>query len=453
MDDRSPTRRDVLRAGAALLATGTAGCEALLSDDTPTRTGQSTTTQPMTGGTVEPTPTGTDPTPSGTAAPTGSPTDTPVAPSVLTELPREDGASQDLFGYSTAIGSDAAFVGAPGAGSVFVFGRSESGWTRTATLTAGNDSGDTLGVSLAVANDRLLVGATPSDPDSGASSSAHVFERTDGEWRWETRLTPENGSAIDQFGLSVALAGGGALIGAAGAIPPGPDVDRTGAVYVFERTDGEWRQTAKLVPGDVNEYVAFGASLATAAGTLLAGAPGPATAGDGTGSVYAFERTEGEWRRAAKLVPGTGGPGASFGTDVAIADGTALIGAPGEERDDGVASGVTYVAERSDDGWQATAGLSPDDPNAGNRFGSTVELTGDTALVGAFLGGIGSVYVLDRTNGAWSRRTELVPDPPPVNGGFGSAIATTGETALIGAPYLFGEAEVGAAYVADLTAL
>ncbi len=450
MDDRSPTRRDVLRAGAVLLATGTAGCEALLSDDAPTRTGQSTTTQPPTGGTVEPTPTSADPTPSGTAAPTRSPTDTPAEPSVLTGLPREDGASEDLFGFSTAIGSDAAFVGAPGAGSVSVFGRSESGWTRTATLTPGDDSGDALGVSLAVADDRLLVGATPSDPDPGASSSAHVFERTDGEWRWEARLTPEDGSATDRFGLSVALVDGGAVVGAAGARDP--EGDRAGAVYVFERTDGEWRQTAKLVPGDIGEYEAFGASLATATGTLLVGAPGPATAGDGTGSAYEFERTDGEWRRDAKLVPGTGDPGASFGDGVAIADGTALVGAPAEQRDDGVASGVTYVAERSDDGWRATAGLSPGDPNAGNRFGHTVALAGDTALVGASRTGTGSVHVFDLSGGAWSRRTELVPDPPPVNGGFGSAVATTEGTALIGAPYLFGE-EAGVAYVADLTAL
>jgi hypothetical protein len=448
MDDRSPTRRDVLRAGAALLATGTAGCEELLSDDTPTRTGQSTTTRPPMGATVDPTPTGPDPTPSGTVAPTRSPTDTPVEPSVLTELPREDGASEDLFGFSTALGSDAAFVGAPGPGSVFVFGRPESGWTRTATLTAGGDSGDTLGVSLAVADDRLLVGATPSDPDPGASSSAHVFERTDGAWRWEARLTPEDGSATDRFGRSVALVGGEAVVGAAGA--RGPEEGRVGAAYVFGRADGEWSQAAKLVPGDIGEYEAFGASLATAAGTLLVGAPGPATAGDGTGSAYEFERTDGEWRRAAKLVPGTGDPGASFGNGVAIADGTALVGAPAEERDDGVASGVTYVAERSDDGWRATAGLSPGDPNAGNRFGSTVELAGETALVGSPIG-TGSVYVFDRTSGAWRRRTELVPDPPPVNGGFGSAIAMTEETALIGAPYLFRE-EAGVAYVADLTA-
>jgi hypothetical protein len=452
MAGRTPTRRDVLRAGAALLAVGTAGCEAILSGETGTPTEPSAASTPSPTGstrgpTASPTETARDPTISSTPSPPPSPTDTPGAPAALTRLTPADGASgQDYFGQSTAIGDDTALVGAPGTGAVHVFTVSGPAWTRTAELTAGEDG--LLGTSLALAGETLLAGAPASDADANPIGSAHVFRRTDGEWHREARLMPTfSESPGFLFGRAVALVGSRAVVGAPRG--RGPDGRRTGAAYVFERGDEDWRLEAKLAPDDAEAGAGFGTSLATDEGILLVGAPESfAPAGDVIGSVYAFERADGAWRRTGTLVPGTASPGAAFGVDVALAGGTVLVGAPGDDRGSGLATGVTYVAERSGDGWQATTGLVPGDSDAGYRFGSTVELTANAAFVGTSSISTGSVYVFGRSGGIWTRLVELGPGSAPVNGGFGSAIAAADGTAVIGAPRA-GE-NTGAAFVADL---
>jgi hypothetical protein len=454
MGPREPDRRDVLRAGMTLLSVGLAGCEELLGEensegttgrttqtadnseipDTATSRTPTTTLTP----TATPTPSVTRPTES-----TVSPPDTPRS-SILRRISPEDATSRAAFGSSVAILDNTAFVGSPGAGAVYVF--ETSGWSQTAKLMVPENT-QGFGRTLIATDDTLLVGEVGRE-----STGAYVFEHADGEWRRTADLTPEDGTPDEQFGVSVALVEGEALVGARNAI--GPAETRTGAVYVFERTEVGWNQRRKIFPpyGDTGD--GFGSSLAVAAGTLFVGAPVPRTLSpetDAAGSVYAFERTDGEWRRTVRLTTGEAGPGASFGSAISIGGDTVLVGDPAAERSSGDTNGVTYVVERSDTRWHVATGLTPRDVEAGDLFGAVVELADDIALIGAPMF-TGSVYVFDRSDGAWNQRAELVPEFPAVNGAFGSAIAMAEGTALIGAP-LVGDGDTGAAFVADLTAV
>ncbi|MFQ5343900.1 MAG: FG-GAP repeat protein, partial [Anaerolineae bacterium] len=63
------------------------------------------------------------------------------------------------------------------------------------------------------------------------SGAAYVFVRTAGVWTEDLKITASDGDEEDQFGYSVSLSGGTALIGAARDDDNG---DHSGSTYVFQ---------------------------------------------------------------------------------------------------------------------------------------------------------------------------------------------------------------------------
>jgi hypothetical protein len=212
-------------------------------------------------------------------------------------------------------------------------------------LAEDGNEGDFFGSSVALSGDAALVGAPgDEDPNGEQAGSAYVFGRDDGEWTQRAKFAPENGDGDDLFGTAVDLAGGTALVSA--VRDEDPNGEQAGSAYVFERgNDGGWEQAAKLAAGDGGESDEFGWTVALAGETALVGARRHAGNGEEAGAVYAFEGSDSGWEQAAKLAPEDSGEGARVGTSVALAGGTALVGAPGTttETDDGNAeTGSVY---------------------------------------------------------------------------------------------------------------
>lgn len=74
---------------------------------------------------------------------------------------------------------------------------------------------------------------------------------------------------------------------------------------------------------------------------------------------------------------------------------------------------------------------------ADDKFGVSVSIFGDTAVVGApDEGGMGAAYVFTRSAGTWTERATLVA-PVRVEGGkFGYEVAIDGDTVVVGAPQI-----------------
>ncbi len=251
--------------------------------------------------------------------------------------------------------------------------------------------GDLLGLSVAMEGDFAVVGA-PADDDNGQTSgSAYVFRRDAGgtdAWGQVAKLVPVDGETLDWFGVAVAISGRRAIVGAEHDSDNGTNA---GAAYVFRReTDSgdRWSQTAALLAADGAAHDNFGSSVALAGDIALVGAGGDDDNGDASGSAYVFRGSAGEpgdWEQVAKLVASDGMRGDDFGRSVAISGNSAIVGARTNDRH-GEDSGATYVFERHADGpdtWAQTARLSPDDAAEGQLFGSSVAISGDYALVGA----------------------------------------------------------------------
>jgi hypothetical protein len=161
-------------------------------------------------------------------------------------------------------------------------------------------AGDRFG-NVSVSGDTAVIGAGSDDDNGDESGSAYVFVRAaDGTWSQQAKLTAADGAAIDCFGWSVAVSGGTAVIGAAGDDDNG---DQSGSAYVFVRAvDGTWSQQAKLTAPDGAAEDLFGISVAVDGGTAVIGAYQDDDRGENSGSAYVFVRAaDGTWSKQADV--------------------------------------------------------------------------------------------------------------------------------------------------------
>ena len=351
-----------------------------------------------------------------------------------------DGEAYDNFGISVAVDGDTVVVGAPGnagagadSGSVYVFVKPTGGWatsTETAKLTASDGAAlDYFGYSVAVDGDTVLVGAYQDDDeenDSEDSGSAYIFTKPNSSGSWadwnpmedaETaKLTASDGADDDWFGVSVALDGKTAVIGASGDDDKGID---SGSAYVFVKPSGAWadgNETDKLTASDGEAQDNFGYSVAVDVDTVEVGGAevevatvvvgayqhdpiDPHSDPDSplylldAGAAYVFTRDSGGvWDGGEKLTADDGEALDYFGYSVAVDVDTVVVGAYGDD-DNGSASGSAYVFTRDSNGeWSQKKKLTDEDGEAGDWFGYSVavDTAAHTALVGA-----GSAHVLD----------------------------------------------------------
>jgi hypothetical protein len=320
----------------------------------------------------------------------------------ITKLTPSDGATDDWFGVSVAISGDTIVVGAdggddngPDSGSAYVRGRNQGGlgqWGEVAKLTSSDGvMDDHFGVSVAISGDLIVVGALFDDDNGDNSGAAYVFGRNQGgaeQWGEVVKLTPSDGAAGDRFGYAVSISGDTVVVGADGDADNGSS---SGSAYVFERDQGgagQWGEVAKLTPSDGAAYDYFGVSLAVSGDTVVVGALFDDDNGDNSGAAYVFGRNQGgaeQWGEVIKLTPSDGAAYDHFGVSIAIGEDTVAVGADGDD-DQGSDSGAAYVFERDQGGadqWGQAAKLAPSDGAAGDVFGVSVAIGGDTVVIGA----------------------------------------------------------------------
>ncbi len=355
-------------------------------------------------------------------------------------------AGSGEFGYAVAMSSNgsAALVGGPadnaGAGAAWAFKRSGSTWTQVGgklTPKSGEEVGTgRFGASVALSSQgrEALVGAPA---DNGKVGAAWVFTLSEGKWIQQgEKLTPKSGeeTGAGAFGTSVALSG--EKLGETAVIGAPANDGNVGAVWVFSRAKktGVWAQSGeKLVPKSGEELGSgsFGESVALVNGSALVGAPGDH--GE-AGAAWAFTLTGGKKgvvlvQDGSKLTgEGEGGTG-QFGESVALSGEatTALIGGPG----DNSGAGAAWVFALSEGKWtgqgEKLTPKSAEETGAG-RFGDAEALSsnGDTALIGANQdnAGTGAAWEFTRSGSTWSQESEKLTGGAESGAGqFGSAVA------------------------------
>lgn len=188
----------------------------------------------------------------------------------------------------------------------------------------------------------------------------------------------------------------------------------------------------------------FGDSVGVSEDTVIVGSPGDDDAGPNSGSAYIFDRNQGgdgNWGQIVKLTVSDEGDG--FGAAVAISGGTIVVGARLDD-DGGLNSGSVYILENNGggaDNWGQVKKLAASDAEAGDRFGISVAISGDTLVVGAGFedhagSNSGSAYVFDRNQGGadnWGQVKKLIASDGAAEDRFGESVAISSDHVVIGA--------------------
>jgi hypothetical protein len=358
----------------------------------------------------------------------------------------------DRLGSSVAVSGDTAIIGASTkddfgdlSGAVYVFVRdpiNRDAWTQVAKLLPSDaHAGQQFGRSVGISGDTVVVGAVGDDEAGQFTGSAYIFERNQGgsnAWGQTMKLRSSGAAGGDVFGESVSISGDRIVVGA--PQDQGPPFPRPpGFATIFERNHGgiaAWGEVVRLTPPSNGQPGdGFGRIVAVSGDTVLAGVLAIQV------TAFVFARNQGgpdAWGQVAKL--------SGTGSSVAISDETAIVGSS------------IFARDRATGAWVEVTTLVPVEAHD-SSFGSSVAISGDTAVVGAAnddeKGGLhsfsGSAFVFRRDQGganAWGQLFKLTASDGIAGDLFGSSVAISGLTAIVGAP-TFGD-KPGAAYACQL---
>ena len=299
------------------------------------------------------------------------------------------------FGWSVALDGDSLLVGAPltssgdsnNTGAVYGFRRSGNDWGNAQIIRpTSRGVEDRFGWSVAADGDFIIVGAFLDDDNGTDSGRAFVFQYgADGGnpniWVERDQLLPSDVAAGSQFGASVGISNGYAVVGAPNAAKTA-GTPNSGTAYVFQYDNSrEWNEVQKLTASDAGEGDRFGRAVAIDGDYIVIGSFLDDNNGDESGSVYVYELQGAAWESVSEaFTPADGAADDQFGRSVAISNGTALVGA--YRRDDGGTNGGTaYLLDLS--GVSVTSELN--NPGAEeDKFGASVALSADALIIGAY---------------------------------------------------------------------
>lgn len=238
----------------------------------------------------------------------------------------------------------------------------------------------------------------------------------------------------------------------------------TGRPPTVAALGGTITQDAYLKATPTSGDAEFGYAVAADGQTVAVGAPlGNSGAGQGSGVVEVFVKSGGVWTLEAALAPANAGPGDGFGSSVAIAGDTLIVGAPGEDSSatgvhsgagaDNTApnSGAAYIFVRSGGVWTQQAYIKASNTDAGDAFGGAVAASANRVVVGAIeeasqgtgidspleadnsRSTAGAAYIFERAGSTWSQAAYLKASNTDQGDQFGVTVAASGDTVVVGA--------------------
>ena len=396
---------------------------------------------------------------------------TPPTLTQTAKLTASDGAAGNWFGMSVGISDDTVVVGAPEAtvggnayqGAAYVFGSAPLGFsvtglapdtvgvaynqtiaalggTGTVTLSVSNLQNAIPGLTLVNnGNGSLTISGTP----TAAGNETFTVKATDS-------ATPPNTASVN-YSIWVNPA-----VTLSPTLPAG--AENVNYIQEITASGGTGNKIVAVsnvtnaIPGLTVEAVNPNNVLITGAPTATGTETFTVTATDTIGATatanYSITITPTVVQQA-KLTASAGAANSGFGDSVAVSGNTMVVGAPDATVGGNTDQGAAYVFTESASGWTQVAKLTESKGAAGDDFGNSVSISGNTVVVGAWHATVGSnadqgaAYVFTEPGSGWANMTQtakLTASGGAANNQFGSSVSISGNTVVVGAWY----ASVGA---------
>jgi hypothetical protein len=335
------------------------------------------------------------------------------------------------FGFEVAIGNAEFAVAAPNVQNASVL---RFGLTTPATEIARVNGSISFGTGLSYVGNQLWIGSPLSSMNVG---KIDIIDTTSNVIA-QTLVAPRSGGPIEQFGERISASGQQVAVAAPGA--RFANVDGEGAVHIYTRDANQlWTKINSLRPSSAttSRADAFGNDIFFHSSGVYVGAPYADAGGHPTQGQAFWFSTEGA--EIASIDSGRGAAFDRFGQVLSISGNRALVGAFLVDSSVGIESGEAYVYVRERGGWRLEAKLDAPDAIEEQRFGVAVDIDGDLAVVGAYWDIVesnvdaGSAYVFERVDGQWKFLQKLIAPQPRRRAFFGFAVAVDGARIAVGA--------------------
>jgi phosphopantetheinyl transferase len=253
------------------------------------------------------------------------------------------------------------------------------------------------------------------------------------------KLVASDRAEGDSFCWSISISGDYAIVGAYSEDDDASGdntLSAAGSAYIFKLDGTSWSQKAKLMASDRAAGDNFGTSVSISGDYAIIGA----VREDDKGSAYIFMRDGSNWSQQAKLVAADRAVDDKFGVSVSISGDYAIVGAHFEDEDASgnntqSNAGSAYIFMRDGINWSQGAKLVASDRARIDYFGHSVSISGDYAIVGASntTRGAGSAYIFMRDGTSWSQQAKLVASDKGPDDCFGDRVSISGDYAIVGA--------------------
>ncbi len=405
------------------------------------------------------------------------------------KLTASDAAMDDIFGRSASVSGNVVAVGAPryvdgnlsdDSGGVYVFRFDGATWMEEQKLPVSeSDAEDFFGYCVQLQDNLLVVGA-PGESDAYDAGSAYCFRYAGNQWQLDLKLLASDGGRGDfgdELGASLATDGLQVLLSAAG--------NSLGAVYRYSlssltlRSGYAWLNSGDLLDLDTCDGLPGAPVLLAVVGLNGSAYFSPLSLGafDADGH-HSFSTTlpdgiEGidlsfqsfgfvdqsvdrsnevgvgfPFNEDEKLLPSDGATGDHFAEALAVSGDVAVIGSP----NDRYFVGSAYVFRSNGTAWLQEQHLLVGDPKHADRFGASVAIDGDVAVIGEpgddgpIGSNVGAAFVFRYDGTAWLQQQELAASDASSEDQFGRSVAIQGDLLLVGASGA-GSQSQGAVYV------
>ncbi len=293
-------------------------------------------------------------------------------------IPPENSSS--YFGAGVSIEEQTLVIGAYTddlvLGKVFIYDNNSGSWTKKATLTSTDSTfEDRFGEKVCISGNTVITGASLDTYSGSYPGSAYVFEKPTSGWEDMTQTAKltctDEANENSSLGSSVSIYNNTILVGAEYATRYGKII---GSAYLYEKPEAGWSNMTQTAILDVSESTSieveqfFGGSVALYDNIAIVGAHWDGRNGEYSGSVYVYNKPQTGWENMIEsevLLPGDGSIRDEFGCYVAMDNNKIIVGAIGAgiESDELTDAGAVYFFKNTELTTNTLSGINLSKPH------------------------------------------------------------------------------------------
>jgi hypothetical protein len=302
-------------------------------------------------------------------------------------------------------------------------------------LTASDAAADDFfGNAVSVSGNVMVVGSLYDDDGGTDSGSAYVYRHNGSNWVEEQKLTASDAAADDFFGYSVSVSGDVIVVGA--ILDEDGDFN-SGSAYVYRYNGSSWVEEQKLTASGAAADDLFGYAVSVNGDVIVVGSLYDDYGDRYSGSAHVYRHNGSSWAEEQKLIGSDADVDDHFGTSVSVSGDVIVVGAY-LDFVDGYSKGSAYVYRHNGSSWVEEQKLIANDAAANDYFGISVSVSGNVIIIGASNdddGGrySGSAYVYRHDGSSWVEEQKLTASDADVDDLFGYSVSVSGDVIIVGA--------------------